>query len=393
MPPGIASQLICRGRTFMRILAVALLLSVMTVAVGEENARQYTFAWRFMDDSALEPRGGTTKGPPVKLVTEPTDEFKRLQEPGISKFERDRRAILAMTGGYRTSFDFLEVAGFTKDFKPDRPYQSWATEKVFVLEDRGDFISLQHILVMLFLDQDGKVQGPHVTKHWRHDWQYQPREQFVYRGNNSWQLESVPEDERKHAWRQSVYQVDDSPRYSGVARWNHFGNYSSWESKEGWRPLPRREFSVRNDYDVLAGTNRHTILPAGWVHEQQNLKVALDADGQPRANDPVLAREFGYNRYERIADFDWSAGDRYFERTKPLWKAVRDQWSALLARDEPLALRGAPDKDQLFVPLFEHAQKLNDGEKVPQSETANFAKEAVNAYLVASSKQAGPGKR
>ncbi|MGH8717830.1 MAG: DUF6607 family protein [Burkholderiales bacterium] len=319
-------------------LGVLLLVLFVPTAMAGDDMRQYTFAWQFIEDSAMEPRGGTTEGPPVTLVTGPTEEFKRLQEDDISKFERDRRAILAMAGGYRTSFDFLEVAGFTKDFKPGRPYQSWATEKVYVLEDRGDFISLQHLLVMFILDEKGRTQGPFVTKHWRQDWQHEPREQFVYRGNNTWEQVKVSEDERGGAWRQSVYQVDDSPRYSGVARWNHFGNYSSWESGEGWRPLPRREFSDRDDYDILASTNRHMILPTGWVPEQQNLKVALGEDGKPRANEPVLAREFGYNRYERIKDHDWSAGDRYLERTEPLWKVVREQWSALLARKGPLVL-------------------------------------------------------
>ncbi|MGH8729538.1 MAG: DUF6607 family protein, partial [Burkholderiales bacterium] len=157
----------------------------------------------------------------------------------------------------------------------------------------------------------------------------------------------------------------------------------------GWRPLPRREFSVRDDYDVLAGTNRHIILPTGWVHEQQNLKVALGEDGKPRANEPVLAREFGYNRYERIKNHDWSAGDRYLERTEPLWKAVRAQWSALLARDKPLVLRGAPDKDQLFLPLFEHAQKLDEGEKIPAEKSKSFARKAVANYLLAPVNKAG----
>ncbi|MGH8727714.1 MAG: DUF6607 family protein, partial [Burkholderiales bacterium] len=164
---------------------------IATTAMAADDAktsdsRQYTFGWQFIEDSAMAPRGGTTKGPPVTLVTEPTEAFKRLQDDDISKFERDRRAILAMAGGYRTSFDFLEVAGFTKDFKPARPYQSWATEKVYVLEDGSDFISLQHLLVMSIVDKDGKVQGPFVTKHWRQDWQYEPDYQFVYRGNNTW---------------------------------------------------------------------------------------------------------------------------------------------------------------------------------------------------------------
>jgi hypothetical protein len=372
----------------MMHLAPLLLLIVAQLTLAADSdvpssnpVRQYTFSWNFVDGSQLAPRGGTTKGPAVSLVKEPTPEFKRLQEPGLSNFERDRRAILAMAGGYRTSFDFLEVAGFTKDFKPDRPYQSWATEKVYVIEDKSTYISLQHLLVMSIVDKDGKVQGPFVTKHWRQDWQYEPAEQFVYRGYNAWVREPLSSQVSKAAWRQSVYQVDDSPRYAGTGRWHHLGNYSSWESEEGWRPLPRREFSVRSDYHVLAGTNRHIILPTGWVHEQQNLKVVLDAEGQPRATDPVLAREFGYNRYDRIEGVDWSAGDRYIERTEPLWKAVRAQWSGLIARDEPLRLRGAPDKDQLFEPLFERAEKLLDGTLPGPQELSYFAEQAVRGYL------------
>ena len=49
------------------------------------------------------------------------------------------------------------------------------------------------------------------------------------------------------------------PIETAFGRWEHFGNVSTWLSSTTWRPLPRREFSVRKDYDVLVGTNRHTI--------------------------------------------------------------------------------------------------------------------------------------
>jgi len=42
-------------------------------------------------------------------------------------------------------------------------------------------------------------------------------------------------------------------------------DHSTWHSENTWWPLPRREFSVRNDYNVLSGSNRHTITPTGWV--------------------------------------------------------------------------------------------------------------------------------
>jgi len=65
-------------------------------------------------------------------------------------------------------------------------------------------------------------------------------------------------------------------------------------------PPPGREFSVRKDYHVLIGTNRHTITPTGWVQEENNLKLATDQR-------KYLAREYGVARYERIRDADFAA--------------------------------------------------------------------------------------
>src|SRR5260221_14664976 len=118
----------------------------------------------------LKPRGSSTKGTAVALDTEPAEEWKRLHAPGLSDFERDRRAILAMAGPYRVTFDFLEVVRFDPALKPDAPYQSWATEYVFVAEDRPDFIALQHILLMRVA---GKENEPLVQRHWRQEWRYE----------------------------------------------------------------------------------------------------------------------------------------------------------------------------------------------------------------------------
>jgi hypothetical protein len=353
-------------------------------ATEKDPLRLYTFSWRFLDESTLAPRGGSTHGAPVTVVTEPTAEWQSLQTPGLRSFEKDRRAILAMVGGYRASFDFIEVAAFKGAFKPTRPYQSWGTEKVYVIEDKGTSIKLQHLLVMSMIGPDGKVDGPYVTKHWRQDWQYEPIEQLVYRGLNTWERVTLPKAQTKGQWRQTVYQVDDSPRYSGVAPWRHLANHSSWEDAEGWRPLPRREFSVRNDYQVLIGSNRHIITPTGWVHEQQNLKAALTKPGQLAGPDAVIAREVGLNRYERLTEFDWSAGDRYIQATEPVWRAVRRKWDEIIARKEPLRMKGAPDKDGLFVPLYEYAESLAEsgGPARTPTEIRQHVDQAVNAYLL-----------
>jgi hypothetical protein len=185
----------------------------------------------------------------------------------------------------------------------------------------------------------------------------------------------------KGTWTQAVFQVDDSPRYEAYGRWQHFGNVSTWQSSTTWRPLPRREFSVRKDYDVLIGTNRHTITPTGWVQEESNLKVALDARGHPIEQQPVLAKEIGLNRYERLERFDDSAARQYRERTEGFWSEVRATWRDIATRHARFTLRAAPDQGQLFTPLFEYAERLNDGEPYDAAAARAFVRKTVQGYL------------
>ena len=355
-----------------------------SAATTQPTSRQYTFSWQFEDGSKLAPRGGSTKGVTVERVTEPTADWLALQNSKLSSFEKDRAAILAMAGEYRSSFDFIEVGGFDQNYKVKAPYQSWGTEKVYVVENSPKKIILQHLLVMFMQGADGKTIGPYVTKHWRQDWQYEANEHLVYRGHNRWEKISIPAEQSRGAWLQTVWQVDDSPRYSGVAKWQHLPSYSSWNDTDGWRPLPRREFSVRSDYDVLIGSNRHTITPTGWLHEQRNLKVQIDASGHISH---TLATEYGLSRYERINHFNFKDGDSYMAKTMPVWDAVRKQWDNLIAKNQFLQLKGAADKDQLFLPLFDYAEKFAYPEadtdfKLPtDAQLKTNVAEKVQAYL------------
>lgn len=373
----------------IRLTALLVVLSLVAAApvcaetVIEENhaPRQYTFAWPYSADDDMRPRGGTSKGPAIHLVTTPSDAWLKLTEPGLSAKQRDRRAILAMAGGYRASFDFIETAGFTPGYTPGRPYQSWGTEFVYVLSDEPDFISLQHILVMFVDNDEGETQGPIVVKHWRQDWHYEDRDIHAYAGNNTWRRQSISAKEARGTWSQAVYQVDDSPRYQARGTWEHTGNYSSWESNNTWRPLPRREFSVRDDYQVLSGTNRHTITPTGWVHEEDNLKVALDGKGQPRAEQPVVAREVGLNRYERISGHDFGAGDEYWRLTQKFWSDVRQGWDHLFEQHGSITLKSKVNDKRLFEVLFEYAGLLEEGNAYDPAASRKFVNESLAAYL------------
>jgi len=350
------------------------LIVLVCLAAQASEPPQFTFAWP-LDEKALKPRGATTRGAPVVLDTAPSEAWRRLQEPGLSASERDRRAILAMAGPYRVSFDFLEVVRYDPALKPDAPYQSWATEYVFVADDRPGFIALQHILVMRMKADGDKVSAPMVVRHWRQEWRYQPESLLVYEGDNTWARYGTSAMQRRGGWVQSVLQVDDSPRYAASGNWEHARGVSTWISRETWRPLPRREFSVRKDYDVLVGTNRHTITPTGWVQEENNLKLAIHEKR-------YLGREYGVARYERIKDYDFSPGEKYYERSEPFWAEVRAAWRELEEARGRYTLRAPVDQAQLFLPFFEYAQEIVDGAAFDREDARAFVRRTLqDRYL------------
>ncbi|MEL6508133.1 MAG: DUF6607 family protein, partial [Pseudomonadota bacterium] len=118
-----------------------------------------------------------------------------------ARFQKDRRAILAMAGDHKVKFDFIETVSFVDGYEPKERKISGAHEMVRVLEDRGDFISLQHTLIV---GGDEKF----VVKHWRQDWAYEPEHVLVFIGGNAWEMRPVAEQDRRGRWSQTVHQVD-----------------------------------------------------------------------------------------------------------------------------------------------------------------------------------------
>jgi len=377
------------------LILVLMFISVVVSGCAARNAahdqpqtaaHQFTYSWQFSDADAMKPRGGITMGAPVELDTTPNPGWLATQEPGVSEYERDRRAILSMAGIYRVSFNFIETVPLRSGYKPDRPYESWATEYIKVIEDTGNFISLQHILVMYFVDDKGNIQGPSVSKHWRQDWTYQDEEILEYKGNNTWQTDHVPKSEASGKWSQAVYQVDDTPRYEALGEWIYDGNYAAWTSPVTWRPLPRREFSVRSDYNVLAGVNRITITPTGWVHEQDNMKMVVDGNGKEIAKDPYLTRETGLDRYEMLTNFDDSAAKEYWGHTAPFWADVRETWDEVIETNPTLKLNNTYEGRKLYEYLFDYSDRLAEGGVYDSKEGKEYVNGIINSFVVETGK-------
>lgn len=266
------------------------------------------------------------------------------------KFKRDRAAILAMAGNYDVTFDFTETVPFMQGYELKERKVSGGHEVVRVIEDRGDFISLQHILVA------GKEEK-FAIKHWRQDWSYEPESVLVFVGGNAWKKREVSRARARGKWAQIVYQVDDSPRYGALAAWSHEEGVSEWQPPAEWRPLPRRDATTRDDYHAIDAVNRHAITPAGWVHEQDNSKLVLA--GTPH----VLVREVGVNTYVRSDEFDVPVAENYWAATNDYWAAVRAEWARLEAQNTAFGLTIQGEAEDLYTKLLELADEVKDGKR------------------------------
>lgn len=268
-----------------------------------------------------------------------------------ANFEQDRESILAMTGDYKVTFDFTETVSFVNGYELKDPKLSGGHESVRVVEDRGDFISMQHTLVV------GPDEAPIVVKHWRQDWQYQPKRVLVFIGGNAWEWRDVPMAEQAGAWSQTVYQVDDAPRYGAVAAWTYEDGIAEWTPPHEWRPLPRRDMTTRDDYHAVDAVNRHVITPWGWVHEQDNTKLIL-------SDDPVaLVREVGVNTYRKSDGYPISAAEDYWTATGDFWAGVRAEWTRIETENERFAITIQGETEDLYMPLLTLADEVKDGEK------------------------------
>lgn len=277
-------------------------------------------------------------------------------------FEKDRKAILGMAGDFEVGFHFQETLALREGYEVrKKPYDEEAHETVKVVEDSGRRIVLQHLLLV----------GPMVVKHWAQIWTYEDTVLLEFQGHRVWTARELAAAEVKGKWTQRVTQVDDSPRYEGIAAWVHHPHSSEWSAVSN-RPLPRREHSSRKDYDLLVVTNRHTVTPAGWFHEQDNTKwVKRDGAEYP------LCREVGLNPYRRVSDHDFSKANDYWTKTAGFWKEVRGVWEEITPRQGSVKFSLKSESGRLEDVIEELTEQAEDGKALPVDEIRSALKPFV----------------
>ncbi|HVI58768.1 MAG TPA: DUF6607 family protein [Luteimonas sp.] len=265
---------------------------------------------------------------------------------------RDHAAILAMRGEHAVDFAFDETVLLQPGYERHPAIRSGGDEVVIVVEDTPTRVVLQHILV--------DARSGHVTKHWRQDWTYEAPSRFEFTADQTWTVRALAPQETRGAWTQCVYEVSDAPRYCGTGRWRYDDGVASWTSDPTWRPLPRREYTKRSDYNALRVVNRHTIVPGGWTHEQFNTKVLRKPDGSQVA----IAREFGFDDYRKQTDVDFKPAYDYWKATGGYWAKVRARWDGFLSSPPGVHLKTKIDGMAMIMPLFGQADEVQAGRAV-----------------------------
>ncbi len=258
-----------------------------------------------------------------------------------TKKQQDIKSIKSMCGCYEVTFNFAETFQYSKDekYQPSKTKYDYGLEWVELVEDQPSKIVMQHLLI---------VGDTSIVKHWRQDWEFENTKLYEFFKDRTWKFTTLAKNDVKGQWTQRVYQVDDSPRYEGSATWVHVDGRDFWTNTTD-APLPRREHTVRNDYNVLKRTNIHEITKQGWIHNQDNEKLVRDDKG----NDVLLAKEKGFDVYTKVADSKCIAAQNYWKKNAALWKNVRNKWQTVFATDKDLNLEESVNKQPLFMHLFD----------------------------------------
>lgn len=252
---------------------------------------------------------------------------------GLANFEKDREAILSMAGEYEVKFRFEESFPIQEGYELKDRYDASARELVKVVSDTGERIVLQHLLVV------GDEEDEKVIKHWGQIWTYQDEHILSYQGDVEWLNVDASKEDVAGKWAQLVTQTDDTPRYESFGKWTHLAGASEWVSEETRRPLPRREYTKRDDYDVLVVQNRHVVTPAGWSHFQYNLKRNESGD-----ESFDLCMEIGLNIYKKVGDGELAAAEEWWKGNKSFWVPVNKVWVAAFDEASDINLKPETEK-------------------------------------------------
>jgi hypothetical protein len=277
-----------------------------------------------------------------------------------------KQTVEKLCGCFEVEFKYAETFSPDPNYKyHDREEISGGTELTFPVEVSDKKIVMQHLLI---------ITDSIIVKHWREEWTYENPVLWKFQGDNVWTKQELKPEQVKGRWTQSVWEVSDAPRYQGTSEWIETDGKIVWQNTTD-APLPRREYTVRSDYNILKRTNRIAISDKGYVHEQDNQKI-IRKDGK----DQLLVEEKGLNTYVRLKDSDCAAGKAYWEKTKNYWTSVRAVWDEYMTTHTTVELKAKVDGKVMHEYLFAMAKDYAAG-KIKQGDATAQIKVLLDKFV------------
>ena len=280
--------------------------------------------------------------------------------------EQGKKIIDKLCGCFQVDFRYAETFSPNPDYKyHDREETGGTAELALPIEVTDKKIVIQHLLV---------VGQNTVVKHWREEWSYENPVIWKYKGDRVWVKETLPAADVKGKWTQTVWEVADEPRYQGYSQFVDLDGKVIWQNTTD-APLPRREYSVRNDYNILKRTNRLNITDSGYLHEQDNQKIIRNG-----STDKLLVEEKGHNIYKRIDEKECAAAKEYWEKNADYWGRVRKVWADYINTHNSVSLKNKID-DKFLHEYLIGLGKDYSAKKVTAIEIDEKIKAEINRFV------------
>jgi len=283
--------------------------------------------------------------------------------------QEGKKNIEKLCGCFDVDFRYAETFSPDTSYKfHDREHSHATAELALPIAVSDNKIIIQHLLV---------INDTMVIKHWREDWEYQANDLLVYQGNKQWTKQAIPAAETKGKWTQTVWEVDDAPRYQGTSSWILANGKTYWENTTN-APLPRREYTTRSDYQILKRGNRIALSEKGYVHEQDNEKIVKENN-----TEKLLVQEKGINAYVKIADSKCAAAKAWWEKNGAFWTVIRTQWDAVVKAQSTINLKAKVDSKRMDE-YFGKLSKQWSNKEVSLEEVAKQAKSTIEKFVAGS---------
>jgi hypothetical protein len=277
-----------------------------------------------------------------------------------------KQVVNKLCGCFEVEFKYAET------FSPDPNYKYHERDEInggvelsLPIEVSDKKIVIQHLLV---------ITDSLIVKHWREEWTYENPVLWVYKGDKTWVKETVPAEQVKGKWTQTVWEVSDEPRYQGFSQFVNLDGKIIWQNTTD-APLPRREYSIRSDYNILKRTNRLNITDSGYIHEQDNEKII-----RSNGTDKLLTQERGINSYKRLDDKQCAAAKYYWEKNKLYWDKVRKVWADYISTQTIISLKTKVEGKLLHEYLI-NLSKEYAAKKISDADINGRIKAEINKFI------------